>query len=339
MQNNTNKQPFEVLPAVKPAHFEKGIQDVIICWGDSITQSKPGYSYPSQLEENLGGQYQVYNAGAAGETSIAIMSRANVAEVFLQYDIRFSENCEFSNVFNRGVKDEVHPVSASEYTECWLVDKNGNNVYYTANGNLLPITKVVIGGTAFELIEVKNGKTNVWGHYEKFKLKRKGDITDALTLTAGSRVTFDYSEKFTNAYCAVVLFGANDLWFDDKTPNAEERFNMLINRYKAVGNTAENALYIIPYFWPADITDGFVKAFGKDADKLVNIRKYLRKQAFIDYGITPTEEDLAWINKNCVPPCFWASADKGLDCHLNHLGYKIIADVIYKQGIKLGFWK
>ena len=339
MMNCKEAKPFEVTPAVPPTHFDNGTESVVICWGDSITQSKVGHSFPSQLEQNLGGQYVVYNAGAAGETSIAIMSRANVAEIFLQYDIEFPAGCEFSNVFNRGIKDEAHPISASKYTECWLVDKNSNNVYYTVNGNLLPITNVVIGGTAFELIEVNEGKTNVWGHYEKLKLKRKGDTTDAITLAAGSRVTFDYSDKYTNSRCAIVLFGANDYYFDENTPNAAERLNALINSYKAVGNTAENALYIIPYFWPTDITEGFVKAFGEDADKLVNMREYLRVQAFTDYGLTPTEEDIAWIDKNCVPPCFWVSIDKGPDCHLNHLGYKIIADVIYKQGVKLGFWK
>ena len=116
----------------------------------------------------------------------------------------------------------------------------------------------------------------------------------------------------------------------------------LIAEYKTMKSVAPNMLYIIPYFWKIDLTEEFVEAFGEDANKLIHIREYLRDDAFEDYDIIPTEKDLYYINeKNLTPYCFMATqpTDNSYDCHMSQLGYKILADLIYKQGVELGYWK
>lgn len=334
MDKIINYKTFETTPAARPEKFDNGTDRAVICWGDSITQARRGFSFPCRLEENLGGQYIVYNAGDAGETSTAIMSRAGVADTFLQYDIVFGEGSEYSNIFSRGTRDDEHPINTSKFTECWVKDAEGKNIYYTLNGNRLRIDNVLINGEKYELIEQTADKPNVWGGFEKLMLKRTGDISAPLTLKAGSRVAFDYSDKFNTAHCAVVLFGANDFWFDENTE--KEKLDTLISRYKTVGETAQNALYVIPYFWPLDVTDAFIEAFGENT---IDIRKYLTTDAFTDYSLPLTEQDKYWISKNYVPPVFWTEKAEKPDCHLNALGYKIIADLIYKQGVELGYWK
>lgn len=334
MEKTINYKSFETTPAAHPEKFDNGTDSAVICWGDSIIQSRRGFSFPCRLEENLRGQYIVYNAGDAGETSIAIMSRAGVADTFLQYDIIFDKGSEYSNIFSRGTRDDEHPISASKFTKCWVKDADGKNIYYTLNGNRLRIDNVLINGEKYELIEQSTDKKNVWGGFEKLMLKRTGDTSTMLTLKAGSRVTFDYSDNFKTAHCAVVLFGANDFWLDENTE--KEKLDLLISRYNKVGETAQNAIYVIPYFWPLDVTDAFIKAFGERA---IDVRKYLTTFVFKDYGITPTKQDEYWISKNVVPPAFWQGKAENPDCHLNAFGYKIIADLIYKKGVELGYWK
>ena len=98
--------------------------------------------------QNLGGQYLVYNAGDAGETATAILSRANLEEIRLQYDVTFEAGNEYSATINRSILPEgASALSSSSYTNCWVVDKNGNNVYYTSNVSAVAdvITKQVMG--------------------------------------------------------------------------------------------------------------------------------------------------------------------------------------------------
>ena len=351
---NTPITPLNVAAeAVKPESFEN--ENVVISWGDSITQSTVGNSYPSQLMQNLGGQYLVYNAGDAGETATAILSRANLEEIYLQYDITFAAGSEYSDIFYRGkLPDGASSASSSAYTDCWVVDKNGKNVYYTTNGNQLPIAtgrnessrgaNVVINGVNYELIEVyENGLStyNPWGKTSTFKLKRTGNTSAALTLTAGTQVTYDHSASYKKADVGIVLYGANGYYFD-AYHNDDAQKQALIAQFKQMSGTADKMLYIIPYFWSNDITNEFVEAFGEDANKLVHIREYLRDGAFEDYDVTPTEKDLYYINEmNMTPYCFMATQpeDNSYDCHMSQLGYKILADLIYKQGVELGYWK
>jgi len=351
---NTPITPLNVAAeAVKPESFEN--ENVVISWGDSITESTVGNSYPSQLMQNLGGQYLVYNAGDAGETAAAILSRANLEEIYLQYDITFAAGSEYSDIFYRGKLPEgANSANSSAYTDCWVVDENGKNVYYTRNGNQLPIAtgrnessrgaNVVINGVNYELIEVyENGLStyNPWGKTSTFKLKRTGNTTAALTLTAGTQVTYDHSASYKKADVGIVLYGANGYYFD-AYHNDDAQKQALIAQFKQMSGTADKMLYIIPYFWSNDITNEFVEAFGEDANKLVHIREYLRDGAFEDYDVTPTEKDLYYINEmNMTPYCFMATQpeDNSYDCHMSQLGYKILADLIYKQGVELGYWK
>lgn len=329
--------------AIPPQTYINGKNSVIACWGDSITQSTVGktYSYPAQLAQLLNGQHMVYNAGDAGETSTAILSRANIVNVYLKYDIKFEADSEYSEIFYRGrVENTSDRVYSRRYIDCWVKDTEGNNIYYTINGNQLPITDVKIGGVNYELVDIVNYSTmNPWGCNQQFKLKRTGDISQALTLRADSQVIFDYSSLYNNIYCSIVLFGANGSSSGPYSGTGES-VQRVISEFKAMNSTAEKTLYVIPFFWQNDVTDDFVKAFGADADKLINLREYLTCDAFEDYDVIPTRADLEWMEKDGrVPPCFWAVKSGSYDCHLNKLGYKIMADLIYKRGAALGYWK
>ncbi len=110
---------------------------------------------------------------------------------------------------------------------------------------------------------------------------------------------------------------------------------LLAENYGKIGATSDKNIYIIQW----DVTDAKRKAL-KDAfgDQTLDSRDYMINNALKDYGMEPTKLDEWCINKNMVPASFCLNNDKS-DVHLNELGYKILADLVYKKGVELGYWK
>ncbi len=295
---------FKLLPAELPQEFEnKG--KVIVCWGDSITESMAmpeGYRYPQQLQGSIDAQYKVINAGVGGERSDAILSRANAIEFGLTADVVFAKGETTKNLDR-----EMFKVIG------------GDNIIYQGFGFGLPMENVIIDGKPYTF-ECKTGTDYGFCTYI---LKRTS--TESLTIKAGTKVRFDYSKFYDSVHCNIVLMGAND---------GERGAEFIIEKYKKLEAQNPNFIAIIP-FWGDDLTKEFKAAFG---DKALDIRNYMMTQAHIDYDVTLTELDGYCIKKGMIPGTYNYQNKRG-DCHLNELGYKILADRVYKKGVELGYWK
>ncbi|MBE6806100.1 MAG: hypothetical protein E7526_06290 [Ruminococcaceae bacterium] len=281
--------------------------DVVICWGDSLTQGMsmaPGYTYPQQLQGNIKGQFKVINAGVPGETSNAISSRANVIDTVLTNDITFEKG-----------KNSV------DLDREFLSTANGEVITYKGFGNDLALDKIIIGGETFDII-FKKGTS--WDEGIYTLVRKSTDVK--LTLKKGTAIKFDYSLKYKTVYCNVILMGAND---------SGVSVDELINRYKTLGGTSDKNIYIIPYYTEENVAEKFKAAFG---DNALDMREYYINHAHKDYDLEVTKLDEWCIKKGKVPATFCLENDKN-DCHLSSIGYKVMADQVYKKGVKLGFWK
>ncbi len=371
-------QPLNVV-TTDPADYNTGNDSdkIIITWGASCTQSTLSASqvtgvrpsYPAYLAENLGTSFKVFNAGAAGETAKAIMSRANVCDIYLQYDISFEEGSQVSNIFFRGVTADMTEESvgsmktesnSTKFINCWVVDGDGNNVYYTNSKNNLPITrmngsttkvaKVIIDGKSYILEEINDfgsaypfATNNIWGAFGRLHLRRTDGSTEAIKLTAGSKVTFDYSDFYDTSekpYCVLVQLGGNGVNINaTEAPEVQqEKIQSLMANVEKIVAISDRALYLVPHYWSYDATDDYAAKFGED--KIIPVRHYMLDDVFEDYDIIPTERDIEYMNETgMIAPQFWAVDNGTFDPHFTAIGYKVVADLAYQKGVALGYWK
>ncbi|MBQ2746265.1 MAG: hypothetical protein IJF35_00920 [Clostridia bacterium] len=302
-----SEQAFELKPGKEITEFQNGTKKVVVCFGDSITWgwNSPGrYVYPAQLEANLDGQYKVINAGIAGEKTAAIASRANAIDFCLTNDV----------VFKKG-QDSV-----SLDRELFST-ADGEVIQYLGFGYELPHDRIIIDGVKYK-IEYQKGEEYQHGIYT---IVRENTAT-ALTLKKGTPVKYDYSEQFDECYVAVFLSGAND---------GDSGSDKLLERYKKFAETYERYIIIAPFFY-TDNTAKFEAEFGKN---VINPRKYAyERHAFEDYNLTPTKLDEWCIKKGRMPSTFLLNNNKE-EMHLSSWGYKLVADMVYKKGVELGYWK
>lgn len=280
---------------------------VVLCWGDSITQGMamaPGYTYPQHLQDGIGSQYRVLNAGVPGESSEAILSRANAVEICLTKNVTFAKG---------------ERKSAMDYKMFKLVGAAAP-LTYRGFGNQLALSDVIIDGVSYT-IEHEKGES-----FDKsiFYLTRK-DTSTALTIRAGAKVKFNYSPQYDKVQCNVILIGAND---------GDQSAQSLINKYKKLIALNENYIAIVPFYGP-DYSKEFKAAFG---DKALNIREYFIKRAHIDYDVDLSAKDEGLVAQGRIPSMYFYKENEN-DCHLNEKGYKVLGDQVYKKGAELGYWK
>ncbi len=308
--SSSSSKKFVLNGAKKITKFDN-TKDVIICWGDSITESMAmvdPFRYPAQLQGNIGSQFKVINAGVSGENSNEITSRANLVDIGLTNYIMFPKG-----------------VNSVELTREFASIKGGEVLYYKGFGRDLAMTDLIIGGKNYKM-SFKNGE-----HWDQgiYTLTRT-DASQTLILPKGTTVKYDYSDKFESIYCNVILMGAND---------GNVSVPELIERYRRLGSSSKKNIYIIPYYYQED-KDGSVTKQFKDAlgDQALDLRSYFVNHAHEDYDLEKTDLDKICIRKKEVPVTFCYRNQRG-DCHLSSIGYKVMADQVYKKGVELGYWK
>lgn len=296
---------FTLVRGTEYTEFQNG-NNVIVCFGDSITRgwdSPSGYVYPDQLESNLKGQYKVLNSGVYGETAATISSRANSIDFCLSQDVVFPAGTDRVDLDR-----ELFMTAA------------GEKITYLEFGYDLPHDTVIINGQKYT---IEYAKTDKYQH-GIYTLVRS-NAAKALTLKKGTPVQYDYLAQIDSVYCAIVLMGAND---------GDSGSDELIAKYRKFAEKYPRHILIMPFYY-TDQNAKFEAAFGKNA---VNIRDYLVNHAAVDYDQELSELDLYCVRKNTVPTVFSYKQKRG-DVHLSSLGYKVLADQVYKRGVELGYWK
>lgn len=289
-----------------------GKKKAILCFGDSITEGMAMAredSYPGVLQKHLKNGYKVFNAGCGGETSFTIGARANALPFTFKNDV----------IFEKG---------QFEYVSDWEIFAGcgGEQVRlrYGQMGRDLKIDRVVVGDETYNLRFESMGEEEK----DKYILTRK-NASFRRVIPSGTPVRFDYSHIYKEPYCVILMAGGNDNF------GIEGNVEKTVERYKNIAALCDRFIPLIPHFAGDNIAKMFYDTFG---DICVDLRGYCKKDFWVENNIEKDETDIKCLNDGVLSSRFTYQNNYG-DCHLNELGYKTLADLVYKKGQELGYWK
>lgn len=283
----------------------------IICWGDSITQGMGmggTLDYPSVLQTLVGNKYRVLNAGSPGEKSQTIAARQGAYTVTLDCDLVFK--ADYGSVYLDGVNGPNLIIDDGSILD---LDQNGEGFR-----NDLPSNIVYINGKKYELDA--NGKC--------VEIIRE-DYKKKLVIKKGTKVEFECARKQQGSYCEIFYVGAND------GPQEPEK---LVARYKAMAKRHGNDRYIviIPQ-WDTRYTEALKAEFG---DKAIDIRAEMCSiDAEKEFGFYMSDDDKKRMRDGKLPLLYLYKNSPNESLHLSAEGYEVMANIIYKHGKTLGYWK
>ncbi len=283
--------------------------NVIICFGDSITEGMAmarSDAYPALLEKYLEGQFKVLNAGVGGENSYTICSRANALPFTVTSEV----------IFGKGEYEYI-----SDYKIFSGINGEKICYRYACMGRELPISNVVIGDKRYNLRCERVGKEDK----DKYILRRENaDYKEVIEV--GTLIKYDYSDFYNNCYCTVLLQGAND---------GDMPIETIIERYKNIEALNERFIALIPHYRGDETAKLFNEIFP---NKCVDLREYCKEQFWVDYNIQKDQSDIDCLKEGLLSTRF-TYKNNYRDCHLNELGYKVLAKLVYEKGVELSYWK
>ncbi len=283
----------------------------IICWGDSITQGMGmggTLDYPSVLQTLIGNKYRVLNAGSPGEKSQTIAARQGAYTVTLDRDLVFKAG--YGSVYLDGVNGPNLIIDDGSILD---LDQNGEGFR-----NDLPSNIVYINGVKYELDANGNCVEILREDYKK-----------KLVIKKGTKVEFECARKQQGSYCEIFYVGAND------GPQEPEK---LVARYKAMAKRHGNDRYIviIPQ-WDTRYTEALKAEFG---DKAIDIRAEMCSiDAEKEFGFYMNDDDKKRMRDGKLPLLYLYKNSPDESLHLSAEGYEVMANIIYKHGKTLGYWK
>lgn len=140
----------------------------------------------------------------------------------------------------------------------------------------------------------------------------------------------------------IIFMGTNGGWMIT-ADDAETRIKKLTSQIDMMIDYNTSKKYIIigmHYFYSWVLYNGLTKEQLENAMLLkygnhyINLRKYMIEYGLADAGLTATETDTEAINNGNVPPSLLYS--DGI--HGNAYFYNILANLVNKKGIELGYW-
>ena len=292
----------------------------IICWGDSITEGMgmtPQATYPARLQTLLGERFRVLNSGDGGEDAVTIPVRQGSLGIQTSVRILFDEGVRKVQVGNES--DNGFRTIAGEKIK--LTEALGRDV---------PVNPVVIGSDSYRL-SFTEFKWNTSEHPILYKLwLERDDDTGGVEIPAGQSVSFASASAVRDAFCEVILMGANGGW-KNEMGNLIDRYKMMVSR-----RGSEKPFIVIVPFW-GDITDEqarvFKSAFGRHA---VDFRGESIRRGLEVEGLEATELDRREMAFCRVPPSLLYQNRP--NCHLNAKGYDFLARLVFERGKMLGYW-
>ncbi len=280
---------------IEPKRDFTGLIPRIVCWGDSLTVSIDGKSaFPDVLRDLSG--CEVINYGVESENTSMIAMREGGIRV--------------------NVKATVLPADTNLIPIFLRTEDNGH-VYFLdyGDGGVNPCS---IGGIEGELQQL-NGS-----YYFKRSLK-------------GERIAIDEGTQFKTFGMKdakeddilVIFAGTNDL------PDSKSVKN-IINIERSMLEAAGCDKYIIVGLTYAGgipeidaVNEALAKEFG---DNFVDIRRYMLRYGLEDAGVTPTEQDIADINKGEIP-----SSLRRDYVHGNKIYHRLLGEQVYRRLQYLGY--
>lgn len=289
-------------------------EENVACIGDSLTfgygASHGSTDYPSVLAKLC--DKTVYNLGVSGESTDDILARQggfpavinpiNIPAETSAVEITFSSN------INIGADNTV------------LLRKDSSNL----------VNPVIIDGVEgnisksndkYYFIRLENGTAHEVKHPQYVITKEMREHKDDIQ---------------------IIFMGTNGGWMIT-ADDAETRIKKLTSQIDMMIDYNTSKKYIIigmHYFYSWVLYNGLTKEQLENAMLLkygnhyINLRKYMIEYGLADAGLTATETDTEAINNGNVPPSLLYS--DGI--HGNAYFYNILANLVNKKGIELGYW-
>lgn len=280
---------------------------IIDCWGDSrIENGSAGTPMPTYLAQNLGYGYTVNNYGESSQTSGEVAMRFGSNEVYLTLE-------------GNEIPATTDAVNVTGIV-CSTGDRFGFANLYNLSGNK-PVECVLCGVRGYL------SATNV--NSQKFTRATAGT---AVTVPPCSRAWVDWND--TVNHVVLIWVGKND-----QTSAGDPWYKKgVLSNIKGMVDTIKHDKYII-LGDTNDTSDAqkigtnwYTRIIGLNAElemrypnNFIDIRKKLILDGLTDAEITPTADDLAWIENGCIPTSLMAD-----DTHPNDVCKKLIARYVYQ---------
>ena len=305
---------------------------VIVCWGDSLTAPHSGngikgkakrlitgdYDYPAYLQEMLGNDYKVINAGVGGENTLTIMARQGAFPMKLAHDVVINHNTQKKLIGN---SDTIAFVSAynglpvtplMQYT--WKLEGPSQ------------INPCRIGKHQFLL----SSEVRTYEDYCYYLEPEDKQMTTD-TLREGSVVTTYAMNHLRGKYANVFFIGQNGGFTDVAD---------LIRQLSAMITYSQSDRYIVISFHKRnhviktiprmiEMEDSLSRHFG---EHYINLRRLMVTRGLADANLVLTKTDMDSIAKGVVPPQLLAD-----DCHFTTQGYNVIAKLVFSRMEELGY--
>ena len=286
----------------------------VACIGDSLTYgygASPGSTdYPAVLAKLCG--KTVYNLGVSGESTDEILARQGGFPAIVN---PFAIPADTSNV---------------EITFAGAINIGGGktSLLRKASGNL--VNPVVIDSV----------EGNISASNNKYYFTRLKDGTAHIVNRPQYVITKEMREHKDDIQ--IIFMGINGGWMITAN-DAETRIKKLTSQIDMMIDYNTSKKYIIigmHYFYSWVLYNGLTKEQLENAMLLkygnhyINLRKYMIEYGLADAGLTATEADTEAINNGNVPPSLLYS--DGI--HGNSYFYNILANLVNKKGIELGYW-
>lgn len=282
--------------------------NIVLCWGDSITEGMAmrDKSYPTVLQNLLGNNYTVINAGDGGENTVTIAARQGGLKLFTENEI----------VFEKGEDTVV----IGNQDDNGFISSNDEKIALTALlGNQLPINDIEICSEKFTL----KLKDFSWTPITYTAVLKRRNSEEIFKIPKGSSVILNNTDVTVKGGIDVYLMGANG-GFDKSPQKLVNQFKIMVDYHKS------DRFIIVAPFWSPDYDEALEQEFPRH---IVNFRKMACEKGLEFEGLVATEEDLERIALGRTPPslCYKNKPD----VHLNEYGYHFLAYLVYEKGKEL----
>lgn len=319
---------LESLSSLKPLtdavviDADKYNQPTIACWGDSLTygqeSSDPATkSYPSVLARLSG--TTVYNMGVPGETATTIAARQGALKIELANDVTIPESGAAAIKFRASNGGVVTPrdVSLGGWNLCTINGVSGR-LDVSIDTSVWP--RVVRNATFTRTTPGEIVKASAGDELIPQSHSVMGDINVIFSGTNGGWSTANLTEGASSS---------NDSEIKAMTEllTRQGQYSNCPDKYIIIGLTTNTDAFWEKYH------NALFNTFG---EKFLNLRKELESEQLLrDNGITPTAEDISYIQSGRVPPSLLAADGT----HFNDKGYEIIGTLVYEKMRSLNYIK
>ncbi|MAW96188.1 MULTISPECIES: hypothetical protein [unclassified Leeuwenhoekiella] len=288
---------------------KKQIREIIVCWGDSLTAGGGKNKYSDILQNLIGSDYNVINAGVGGENSLTIAARQGGIPMYLSKDLNFPQGI-----------NEIIVGNFSQPNIQSLYDDSA--IRPLLQGGSSSVNSCIIDGDKYFLKWTGKSWNDPNGSYT---LARNINIDKTINIPKRSIIFTSSMRNFRNNYANIFFIGQNGGWSSPQD---------LATQLKKMIDFSGSPNYLIlglhtgseSYRKPLELL--MEKEFGAN---YLNLRKYMVNRGLADAQLNPTSEDLQAIESGKCPPQLL-----GDSVHFNEIGYYLIGNLLYERFKQIG---